>query len=268
MSELQTIDITSCESTRLSLHVADNECKNVLLLNHTCDTQRHSVDISLADHAQLTLYHIQNAQGEPTLSEDYTVSQGKHSFFTMIYVVLGAQSGDFGVDVYLNGEHAECNIKGIFALNAKQTQSNILKVFHQAAHTRSCQDIRGLADDQANGSVISRVVVNPGAQKIQSHQSCKNRLLSHQASIKAVPELEIYADDVQCAHGATVGELDEQSLFYLRSRGIDEQTARAMLAYAFVAENIECISDAQVRQHVQRAVLPKLPSSERLEGVL
>jgi Fe-S cluster assembly protein SufD len=133
---------------------------------------------------------------------------------------------------------------------------------HQAPQTRSIEDYRGIADQRGRVVFRGKVVVAKDAQKTDAKQSSRNLLLSTHAEIDTRPELEIYANDVKCAHGATVGQLDSSSLFYLRSRGIDADEARALLTHAFAAEVIERIPHALVQEHVLARLMTRMRTQE------
>jgi Fe-S cluster assembly protein SufD len=148
---------------------------------------------------------------------------------------------------------------------ANQTQHLDVRtvIDHQVPNTRSSEDYRGIADHRGRVVFNGKVIVSKDAQKTDARQSSRNLLLSPQAEIDTRPELEIYANDVKCAHGATVGQLDATALFYLQSRGIALEEARALLTHAFAAEVIERIPVAIVRNHV----LSRLMSRMRAAGV-
>src|SRR5690606_4613926 len=131
-------------------------------------------------------------------------------------------------------------------------------------NTRSEQAYRAILDGRARAVFNGRVYIAKDAQKIDASQASNNLLLSKLAEIDTKPELEIYADDVKCAHGATVGQLDENMLFYLRSRGIDGDTARSLLIYAFADEIIRRVGIAQVRAYVGSSVLGRLPDADSI----
>lgn len=165
--------------------------------------------------------------------------------------------------VELNESGASCTMRGVFITADKQQYTSHIVMRHNAAQTTSEQNYKGIAQDDSRANFFSRVVVKENAQKISSTQSSKNLLLSKNAMISAKPELEIYADDVQCAHGATVGELDHNAIFYLRSRGVPFERAKAMLTYAFIAENI----DPQFENELKSKILAKITQNEQMELV-
>jgi Fe-S cluster assembly protein SufD len=144
--------------------------------------------------------------------------------------------------VQMDGKGARCGLSGVFLMRDKQHCDTTTVIEHRVAGT-SCREVfKGVLDGQARGVFQGRIVVHRDAQKTDGHQSCKTLLLTDTAEIDAKPELEIFADDVKCSHGATAGQLNADALFYLRSRGVDEATARRLLIEAFVADALEEVS--------------------------
>jgi Fe-S cluster assembly protein SufD len=125
---------------------------------------------------------------------------------------------------------------------------------------------KGILDGRSRGIFYGKILVREGAQKTNARQTNKNLLLSREAFADSTPGLEILADDVRCNHGSTVGQLDENAIFYLRSRGVDEETARAMLAYAFAAEIVDGVKVASMRIKLDQLILSRLPKAALLQG--
>ncbi len=155
---------------------------------------------------------------------------------------IGAQLSRNEVHVGLAGEGAECHLNGAYLMRGHQHCDTTTVIDHLVPHTSCRETFKGVVDDQARAVFQGRIVVHEGAQQTNGHQLSKVLLLSNEAEVDAKPELEIYADDVLCSHGATAGDLDAAALFYLRSRGIPEEQARAMLIEAFLAESIQSIA--------------------------
>lgn len=161
------------------------------------------------------------------------ISPEKHSI-TQFYFSAGVKT--FMLEVNFHEPHAHLDIFGLYQLNEKQKMTINTQVNHFAPQCKSQQTWRGILQGESQAAFTGKIIVHPKAQKTTAHLSNKNLLLSSLADVITKPELEIYADDVQCSHGATVGCLDKNALFYLRARGIDEFVAREMLVEAFVAE--------------------------------
>ncbi len=169
---------------------------------------------------------------------------------------------DVHVRLAETGAHAELN--GLYFTTRRSHVDNHTRIDHLAARTTSREDYRGVLDGRSRAVFNGRVLVAEDAQKIEAHQSNNNLLLSRNCEIDTKPELEIYADDVICSHGATVGQLDETALFYLRSRGLDADTARGLLTFAFAEAVIERLGIEALRSRLSRTVIGRLPDSERL----
>jgi Fe-S cluster assembly protein SufD len=165
----------------------------------------------------------------------------------------------------LAGEGAEVLLDGLFVAGSRRHTDQHLRIEHAVPHTRSRTDYRGVAEAHGRGVFGGKIVVQAGAQRTDAHQSSRNLLLGPQAEIDTRPELEIYADDVKCSHGATVGQLDAEALFYLRTRGFDAEHARALLTFAFAQDVIARCALRQVRARFAAALLGALPAAAALQ---
>lgn len=194
--------------------------------------------------------------------------QDEGSRFSSHTILLGGSLVRNNVNPRFEGENCWSLLNGIYIGEARQHMDNMMRVEHRSPHCDSRQFYRGVLRDRAQGVFGGRIIVSPGAQKTDAVQSSQGLLLSEDARILNKPQLEIYADDVKCTHGATVGELDDNALFYLRSRGIDEATARALMVFAFVGESIGRIENTVLRESITDLILDKLPNSRTLEEVV
>lgn len=157
---------------------------------------------------------------------------------------------------------ASLELSGLYLAGGRQHVDNHTRIDHLQPNTSSKENYRGVLDGHARGVFNGKVVVHQDAQKTDAHQANANLLLSDNAEVDTKPELEIYADDVKCSHGATVGQLDDAMLFYLRSRAIDAQTARSLLTFAFADEVISHIRLEAVRKRLESVVVGKLPDTD------
>jgi Fe-S cluster assembly protein SufD len=192
----------------------------------------------------LSAFHI--AQVRARLARD--------ARFESFVLTSGGRLSRHDIHVRLEGPGAECRLNGITMQRDGQLTDNTIVVEHAAPHTTSRQIYKGALDGKARGVFQGRIVVHPGAQKTDGHQSCKTLLLSDRAEIDAKPELEIYADDVKCSHGAVAGELEESALFYLRARGIPERAARNLLVEGFLGEVVDGLSVAVLHEPLKAVV--------------
>jgi len=175
---------------------------------------------------------------------------GRDSRLSQTSLLIGGTTTRHEMRVTVEGEGAEADLAGAYLGAEGQSFTVFTELDHRVPHCRSSQLFRGVLDSGAHSAFQGRVIVREGAQKTDASQANHNLLLDRSAEADTKPELEIYADDVKCAHGATVGELDEDMLFYLESRGLDPETARAMLVEAFVGEVIERVRNPDLRDWI------------------
>ncbi len=169
-------------------------------------------------------------------------------------LATGARLSRNEIAVRLEGSGARCRLNGAYMMRGTQHCDNTTVIDHLVPDTACDEVFKGVLDDTARAVFQGRITVHPDAQRTDGNQSCKTLLLSDGAEIDAKPELEIYADDVKCSHGATVGELDAEALFYMRSRGLPEATARNLLIESFLAEALADISDEDLRSALLASV--------------
>ena len=174
-------------------------------------------------------------------------------------VLLGGALVRNNVHPVLAGEGGECLINGLFIGTGRQHMDNYMLVEHAQPHCNSRQFYNGILDEQAHGVFHGRIIVHKDAQKTDAKQTNRNLLLSDDAQIDTKPQLEIYADDVKCTHGATIGQVEENALFYLRSRGLDEIAARRLLLYAFASECLDRMRTGPVRTYLEHLTTSWLP---------
>ena len=167
----------------------------------------------------------------------------------------------------LNGSDIEAQFNGLYLTRTNQHVDNVLKIDHTAPNSESDQYYKGVLDGRAQAAFAGKIHVHQAAQKTNAYQTNSNLLLSPDAEINTKPELEIYADDVKCSHGATAGELDERELFYLRSRGLDPETSRTMLTFAFADEVLERFFSPHLLEQAKREMLRWLPGGEVLANM-
>jgi Fe-S cluster assembly protein SufD len=202
----------------------------------------NATEVSLAKGAVLHHYKLQadalNAFHTATLRAEVAADALYDSFC----MTTGAQLSRSEVSVRLAGEGANCHLNGAYLVRGEQHCDNTTRIDHLVPNTSCSEVFKGVIDDRARAVFQGKITVHRDAQHTNGHQLSKVLLLSDKAEIDAKPELEIYADDVVCSHGATAGDLDHDALFYLRARGIPEATARAMLIEAFLAESVHNIA--------------------------
>ena len=201
-------------------------------------------------------FHIATIAGEFGRASNVNV----HSF------ALGAKISRNNIRVKLVGEGLECILNGLYLTKDEQLADHHMIVEHAQPHCASHEYFNGILDDKSKGVFHGRIYVHPIAQKTDAKQTNKNLLLSDDATADTKPQLEIYADDVKCTHGATIGQLNDESIFYLRSRGMSQDTARQMLIHAFAGEIIERIKCEPAREVIDKLVWDRLEANPHLAG--
>ena len=216
----------------------------------------------------LTLYRLQEHAEAHFHTELLEVTLARDASARLGYVDLGGRLVRNDLRVRLAEPGASCDISGVFLAAKGQHVDNHTRIDHIAPHTTSDEAFRGIVGERGRGVFNGKVVVHAGAQGTDARQSSDNLLLSERGEVDTKPELEIYTDDVKCAHGATVGELNAEQLFYLRSRGMDEETARGLLVFAFANDLLRRIEVPELRKRVVNAVAGHLPDHENWGGLL
>ncbi|HUX26215.1 MAG TPA: Fe-S cluster assembly protein SufD [Burkholderiales bacterium] len=212
-------------------------------------------EIVLAGDAQLHHVKVQREGAEAFHIANCAVSLAQSSRYHSVSVALGARISRHNLGVRLAAEGAECSIDGLALIGAKQLADTHTLIDHAQPQCSSRQLHKCIVDGTAHAVFNGNIMVRAGAQRTDSSQSSRNLLLSAKARVDTKPQLEIFADDVKCAHGATVGQLDLDEVFYLKSRGLSDTAARNLLTYAFGAEIIERIPVASLRDRLEKAVM-------------
>ncbi|MDR3419106.1 MAG: Fe-S cluster assembly protein SufD [Nevskia sp.] len=207
----------------------------------------HVIDVRLAPGARLNLFRIQDERADATLLTRCDVRQERDSVLHAVSFDCGGGLVRHDLNILLAEAGAETGLYGLYQPAAGAHLDNHTRIVHAAPQCRSREQFKGIVDARARAIFNGKVVVQAGAQKTDSEQRVANLLLSPKAEVNAKPELEIYADDVKCAHGATVGQLDETALEYLRSRGVPPAEARALLLRAFATEVLDHVPLAPLR---------------------
>ena len=209
-------------------------------------------EIIVKDNAKLHLDKIQFESEEHWHINSEYVYQESNSNFTINTITLNGGTVRNGLNISVDGNNCETNLNGLYLLKGKQHVDNHTKVDHKQPHCTSSELYKGMIDDQATGVFNGKVFVREDAQKIEAYQQNSNILLSENASMNAKPELEIYADDVKCSHGSTTGQFDDEALFYLKSRGISEKNAHALMAAGFAEDVLVNVTNDFIKLHINK----------------
>jgi Fe-S cluster assembly protein SufD len=213
--------------------------------------------------------HVEHLRMQVESRETYHVGvvwaeQGARASLTAHAFTLGGRLSRSELRTRLGGEGASVAANGLYMADGSQVADNFSWVEHAVPRCTTAETYKGILDGKARGVFSGRIVVKPDAQKTQAYQMNSNLLLSEDAVIDTKPQLEIFADDVKCGHGGTVGQLDEAALFYLRQRGLGEAEARSLLVWAFASEMVGKIGPAPLRERARAFVAARLPAGALL----
>lgn len=215
-------------------------------------------EIYAEKRAHLDYYKIQNDQAGASLIDHTYVQQERDSVCNVHTFSFGGKLTRNNLSFFQKGEHCNSVLKGITILEEKQHVDHNTLVHHISPNCESHQDYKGIFDDSSTGVFNGKVLVDREAQKIDAFQQNNNILISDKSTINAKPQLEIFADDVKCSHGCTIGQLDEDALFYLRSRGIGKKEAGALLMYAFANNVLASVKIPELKKRVNKLIALKI----------
>lgn len=251
---------------RSVISIASNASANIIERQISDDDSsclsNSSMHITLADNAQLDYCLIQLQGKKASHIGGVTITQAQNSQLNMCTITLGGQMIRNELHVSLDGECADANCSGLYYGKRRQHIDNHTTIHHTAPACTSRELYKGILDDRARGVFHGRIKVDKLAQLTASTQENNNLLLSRDAEVDTKPQLEIYADDVKCAHGATVGELDIKQLFYLQTRGINLAAAKTLLTFAFAAQVVEEIKETSLREALTDQIANRMKLEE------
>jgi Fe-S cluster assembly protein SufD len=214
-------------------------------------------EVTLGDGASLRHYKMQREAPRAYHVGTIEVEQRRDSHYVSFSLATGAELSRTNVYTTLDGEGSGATLNGLYMLDGEQHCDHQTQVIHAQPNTFSRELYKGILDGRSHGVFNGKVYVRPIAQKTDGKQTNKTLLLSDTAHVDTKPQLEIFADDVKCTHGSTVGQIDQSALFYLKSRGIANQLARRLLTYAFAADVLETLEVDAVREGLERATLER-----------
>jgi Fe-S cluster assembly protein SufD len=215
-------------------------------------------EIFAEKRAYLDFYKIQNDKENASLIDNTFIHQEQNSNCNVHTFSLGGKITRNNLNFSQNGEHCDSTLKGVTILKAKQHVDHNTLVNHISPNCESHQDYKGLYADSSTGVFNGRVIVEKEAQKINAFQKNNNILIDDNATVNAKPQLEIFADDVKCSHGCTIGQFDEDALFYIRSRGIGLKEAQALLMYAFANTVLETVKIPELKRRINKLIAEKI----------
>lgn len=244
---------------KIVIDAGDNSRSEIILGYFSSDDSLNSfanvtTEIKVGKNAHLSIDKIQVENESSFHINSELVSQEKDSTFNINTITLNGLLVRNNLTIEVNGQNCTTNLNGAYLLKDNQHVDNHTIVDHKVAHCNSNELYKGVIDGKGTAVFNGKVFVRPDAQKINAFQSNGNVLLSDDAAINSKPELEIYADDVKCSHGSTTGQLDENAIFYLRARGLSEDSARKLLVQAFINDVLEKIESEVVRSFVDKKI--------------
>ncbi len=215
-------------------------------------------EISAEKRAHVDYYKIQNDNSAASLIDNTFVAQERDTICSVHTFSFGGKIVRNNLNFYQNGEYVDSILKGITILEDKQHVDHHTLVHHLVPNCESHQDYKGIYDDKSTGVFNGKVIVEKEAQKTNAYQQNNNVLISDKATMNAKPQLEIFADDVKCSHGCTIGQLDDQALFYMQQRGIPKKEAKALLMYAFANTVLESVRIPELKSRINKLIAKKL----------
>ena len=247
--------------------------RNLIVVGENSHVQIYERHQSLSDNTVLTnavtevfahkraiadIYKIQNDRKTSSIIDNVYVHQKGSSIVSVNTFSFGGNITRNNLEFHQEGEHITSNLNGITVIGAKQHVDNHTLVHHKQENCESHEMYKGIYDDSATGVFNGKVIVDKLAQKTNAYQQNDNILIGDKASINAKPQLEIFADDVKCSHGCTIGQLDDSALFYLQSRGIPQKEAKALMLFAFCNDVVEKIKIPGLKPRINKILAEKL----------
>lgn len=257
-------DSNDVEDLRFSntLSFGKGSDSSILLCTHTLSMDEFrtesDININLSEGSRANIVVMQNEHNGSSHKMNFNIKQSKDSYLRMNIISLHGAKLENVVSAALEGEGAVCELNGLYLVDGKQEIATSVNMTHLVPHCHSSQLFKGILDEESKAVFSGLISVAKDAQKTEAYQANHNLLLSRKAKVYAQPQLEIYADDVKCSHGATSGRLDELALFYMRSRGIGMQEAKLLQQLAFVYDVLEKINNETLRIRLQELVESRL----------
>lgn len=254
---LQVININTEDNTNVNLRLTVNADANsqgeILVSNFGTSTGSFTnlvLETKLGQNAHLRINKLQYDSSDNFTISNEAVSQDRDSVFTINTFTLNGGLVRNNLYISVDGENCESNLYGAYILKGNQHVDNHTVVDQRMPNCESNELYKGVMDEKSTAVFNGKVFVRKDAQKVNAFQSNGNVLLSDDATVNSKPELEIYADDVKCSHGSTTGQLDEEAVFYLRSRGLSENSARQLLVTAFIEDTFELVNNDDVVEYI------------------
>ncbi len=258
----KTVNLSTFSNTKNLIFVGDNSKLKIIQSNHTLGDNSSVLNTSnefiLGKNSKLYNYNFQNDGNNNYVFSTSQATQEKDSLFSDTTITLSGKIVRNDLRTKLNGENTEVFYNGLYLIDEDSHVDNHTFVDHIAPHCHSNEFYKGIIDGKAKAVFNGKVMVRQDAQKTDAYQQNRNLVLSDDAAIYTKPELEIYADDVKCSHGATTGKIEEDKLFYMMQRGLSRESAKSLLMYTFCAEIISRIDIPEMKNYIEELVKKRL----------
>ncbi len=263
---------TAAADPRLNVHLAPN-ARLRLIERHVGSPAAAGfvssvVRIAVAAGAACSHYRLQETGATAIWTDTAQATVARDARYDLHLMQLGALSARASADIVLAGPAAQSRLETVSLADNQQVHDTMIVVDHQAAHTRTVENFRGIAGGRARIGFNGLIIVRESAHHADSAQSLRGLIAGSEAEIDLRPQLEIHTDEVRCSHGATTGKLDDAMLFYLLSRGIDPEVAQRLLKWAFITDVVARIDVPALRVHVQRSLASHMQDAQSLEELL
>jgi len=225
-------------------------------------------EISAGENSSISHYKIVNEAADAFHVGTLQIHQQRSSNVSSHTVSLDGRLVRNDINALMAGEGCECTLNGLYMVDGERHVDNHVVVDHAMPHCSSRESFKGVLDGRGRGVFSGRIIVREDAQKTDAKQTNMSLLLSDQAQVESKPQLEIFADDVKCTHGATIGQVSEEAVFYLQSRGMSEQAARSLLVYAFARESVDRIRLRPLREQLAERLFTRVPQGQLLREVV
>lgn len=260
ISDARTVNILS--QPRTLVHISEGAQVQIVetysTLGHSAAFTNQVIEVVVEKGAMVEYYKIQNDGPQASQVSTTHFRQTGKSYIHAVTVSLDGDIVRNNLNIVMEADHAEAHLYGLYFLKGKSHVDNHTVVDNVRPNCLSNELYKGIINDQASAVFNGKIFVQQAAQKTNAYQSNKNILLSENASVNTKPQLEIFADDVKCSHGCTVGQLDEEGMFYLQSRGISEKIARSLLVHAFAVDILEHIKPVSLRNYIDNLISARL----------
>lgn len=227
-----------------------------------------TTEIKIGTGANIEHYKLQQEGSKTFHIATLQVEQGRDSTFTSFSISMGAQIARNEINAWMGNEGATCNLYGLYVTGGRQHSDFHTRIDHSKPHCSSNEFYKGILDSHSRAVFNGQIHIHPEAQKSATEQENNNLLLSRDAEVDTKPQLEIHADDVTASHGTTVGQLDDNMLFYLRSRGIDYNSAHALLVYGFAHDIVEKLTIEPLRHYLETILINRIPNASQFSDFI